>query len=76
MRCSLINRTPEMLESVVVLAASDDYQFIQVEEYGHVKSYNPRLTSGEHHHFVWLRGESETAVLLPIAPKVQMGEFR
>ena len=29
-RCSLLNRTPQPLESVVVLAASEDYSFIQV----------------------------------------------
>ena len=74
-RCSLINRTPHMLESVVILPASDDYKFIQVETYGYVTSYAPRLTTGDHHHFVWLRGESEMAILLPIAPQLELGEL-
>ena len=32
------------------------------------------MTSGEHHHFVWLRPESEMAILLPLATSVQMGK--
>ena len=72
-RCSLINRTPEQMEYMVVLKGSEDYSFINVEEYGYVTSYAPRLSSGDHHHFVWLRGESEIAVNLPIAPHIQTG---
>ena len=32
-RCSLLNRTPEPLESVVILAGSDDYSFIEVQNW-------------------------------------------
>jgi len=32
-----------------------------------------RLSSGDHHHFVWVRGESEVEVHLPIAPQVEQG---
>lgn len=46
-----------------------------MEQYGYVTSYQPRLTEGEHHHLIWLRGEAETAVLLPLAPRVEQGEF-
>ena len=72
-RCSLLNRTPEPMEFVVILMGSDDYSFINVEEYGYVTSYAPRLSSGDHHHFVWLRAESEIAVNLPIAPHIEKG---
>lgn len=54
-RCILLNRTPYDLEAVVILGGSDDYSFVQVERFGYVVSYNPRLTTGEHHHFLWIR---------------------
>ena len=57
----------------MILMGSDDYSFINVEEYGYVTSYAPRLSSGDHHHFVWLRAESEIAVNLPIAPHIEKG---
>ncbi len=72
-RCILLNRTPYELEAVVMLSASDDYSFIHVEKYGYVVSYAPRTTSGEHHHFLWLRPESEVEVLTPIAIHAQGG---
>ena len=34
-----------------------------------------RLSSGDHHHFVYIRGESEVEVHLPIAPQVEQGEI-
>ena len=57
----------------MILKGSDDYSFINVEEFGYVTSYAPRLSSGDHHHFLWLRGESEMAVNMPIAPQIERG---
>ena len=33
------------------------------------------MSSGDHHHFVYIRGESEVEVHLPIAPQVEQGEI-
>ena len=74
-RCSLLNRSPEPMEFVVILMGSKDYSFINVEEYGYVTSYAPRLSSGDHHHFLWLRAESEITVNLPIAPHIERGSL-
>ena len=74
-RCNLLNRTPYELESVIILRDSPDYDFIHVEEFGYVVSYAPRRSSGDHHHFLWLRPESETEIYMPIAPKVERGEI-
>ena len=38
-------------------------------------SYAPRLSSGDHHHFLWLRAESEITVNLPIAPHIERGSL-
>ena len=61
------------MEFVVVLKGSKDYSFINVEEYGYVTSYAPRLSTGDHHHFVWLRAESEMTINLPVAPHLEKG---
>lgn len=72
-RCMIMNRSPYELETVIILKGSDQYKFIHVEEYGYVVSYAPRLSSGDHHHLVWVRGESEVEVHLPVAPQVEQG---
>ena len=33
------------------------------------------MSSGDHHHFVYIRGESEVEVHLPIAPQKEQGEI-
>ncbi len=72
-RCMIMNRSPYELEFFIELMGSDDYKFIHVEEYGYVVSYAPRLSGGDHHHLVWLRGEDEREVHLPVAPQVEQG---
>ena len=69
----IMNRSPYPLETFVKLRGSPDYKFIHVEEYGYVVSYSPRLSSGDHHHLIWVRGEDEVEVHLPIAPQVRNG---
>ena len=56
-----------------MIAGSDDYKFIHVEEYGYVTSYAPRVSSGDHQHLLFVRGESEIEVPLPVAPQIQQG---
>jgi len=44
-----------------------------VEEYGYVASYAPRMSQGDHHHFLWLRPEAQIEVLTPISPHIELG---
>ena len=74
-RCMIMNRSPYDLETVIILRGSDKYKFIHVEEYGYVVSYAPRMSSGEHHHFTYVRGESEIEVHLPVAPQLEQGSI-
>ena len=46
-----------------------------MEEYGYVTSYAPRVSSGDHQHLLFVRGESEIEVPLPVAPQIQQGEI-
>ena len=64
-----LHRSPYDLETVIILEGSEYYEFIHVEQYGYVKSYNPKTTSGDHHHLMFIRGEDEMEVHLPIKPK-------
>ena len=76
-RCMIMNRSPYDLETVIILNGSPDYEFIHVENYGYVKSYDPRTSGGDHHHLVYVRGEDELEVHLPIKPmlKAEHGEI-
>jgi hypothetical protein len=67
-RCMIMNRSPYDLETVIILHGSDDYEFIHVEEYGYVNSHSPRTSKHDHHHLVFVRGQGELEVHLPIKP--------
>jgi len=73
LKCTIFNWTPEDLEIVIILQGSEDFDFVHVEEYGYVVSFNPRRSSGDHHHLMFIRGETTTDVHLPISPKVDHG---
>ena len=71
-----LRRSPYDLETVIILEGSEYYEFIHVEQYGYVKSYNPKTTSGDHHHLMFIRGEDEMEVHLPIKPKAPGEQVR
>ena len=50
-RCNIINRSTYEMESTVILKGSEDYSFINVENYGYVTSYAPRLSKVYHYLF-------------------------
>ena len=74
-RCVILNRSQNDMEAIVILNDSPDYEFIHVEEFGYVVSYAPRTSIGNHHHLVFVRGEDELEVLLPVKPKIEQGEL-
>ena len=68
LRCMIMNRSPYDLECIITLLGSDEYEFIHVENYGYVVSFNPRTSRGDHQHLVFVRGQDELEVHLPIKP--------
>ncbi|CAH0764124.1 unnamed protein product [Diatraea saccharalis] len=66
LRAVVFNYQPQDIEAVVVLAASNDYKFIHVEENGFVRSYNPRTSFGEHQFFVWIPAGQASIVHVPV----------
>ena len=52
-RCNIINRSTYEMESTVILKGSEDYSFINVESYGYVTSYAPRLSKVYHRVFLF-----------------------
>ena len=67
-RCMIMNRSPYDLETVIILMGSDDYEFIHVGPYGLVDANNPETSKGDYHHLVFVRGQDEVEVHLPIKP--------
>ncbi|KAL0820116.1 hypothetical protein ABMA28_006056 [Loxostege sticticalis] len=68
LRVVVFNYQPQAIEAVVVLAASNDYKFVHVEENGIVRSYNPRTSFGEHQFFVWIAAGDAATVHVPVVP--------
>ncbi|XP_076035144.1 CD109 antigen-like [Oratosquilla oratoria] len=66
LRVCVFNFHDKMVGVMVTLPHSDDYRFVHVEEKGNVKSYNPRTSSGDHQHIVWLEAGESRDVHLPI----------
>lgn len=52
----LFNKTPKEMLVMVSLAGSDDYEFVHVGKDGLMSfdDKNPRFSSGEHQHLVWV----------------------
>lgn len=69
-RVSVFNYMIKDIEVMLVLANSPKYKFIHVEPYGVVASYNPRTSSGEHQHLVWIKSQDVVQVHFPIVATV------
>ncbi|XP_071443388.1 CD109 antigen [Hetaerina americana] len=67
-RVSVFNYMTADVEAVVILANSPQYKFVHVEMDGIVRSYNPRLSSGEHQFFVWIAAQEAAIIHVPIVP--------
>jgi CD109 antigen len=69
-RITIFNYMMRDIEVMVVLANSPYYKFIHVDAFGSVQSYNPRTSTGEHQHLVWIRAQDAVQVHMPIVPTV------
>ncbi|KAB7493685.1 hypothetical protein Anas_10340 [Armadillidium nasatum] len=58
---------------LLVIPESEDYNFVYVEEKGLVDFFRPRLSTGEHQHFLPVGPEAIVEVFLPFAIKKQAG---
>ncbi|XP_023346769.1 CD109 antigen [Eurytemora carolleeae] len=72
-KCTVFNWGEPNVECMLNLRGSDDYEFVHVEEFGYVVSYNPRTSKGDHHHLLYIRGDTTEDVHFPIKPMVQQG---
>ncbi|KAG8228773.1 hypothetical protein J437_LFUL007766 [Ladona fulva] len=73
-RVSVFNYMTSDVEGVVILANSNDYKFVHVEMDGIVRSYNPRLSSGEHQFFFWIAAQDVAVIHVPIVP-MRLGDI-
>ncbi|GFT53743.1 CD109 antigen [Nephila pilipes] len=66
LRVSVMNYQFIEIKAEIILLASDDYRFVEVEPFGIVSSYNPRTTDGEHQHLIYVKPVSHMIVHVPI----------
>ncbi|GFX67464.1 macroglobulin complement-related [Trichonephila clavipes] len=66
LRVSIMNYQFIEIKAEIILLASDDYRFVEVEPFGIVSSYNPRTTDGEHQHLIYVKPVSHMIVHVPI----------
>ncbi|RXG55463.1 Complement C3 [Armadillidium vulgare] len=72
-RTAVFNSMPFRQAVLLVIPESEDYQFVYVEEKGIVDFFKPRLSTGEHQHFLPVPPDSTREVFLPFAIKKQVG---
>lgn len=66
LRVTVINFQFIEIKAEIILPASDDYRFVQVEPLGIVSSYRPRTSGGELQHLVYVKPVSHLFVYVPI----------
>ncbi|XP_054721683.1 CD109 antigen-like [Uloborus diversus] len=74
LRVSIMNYQFIEIKAEIILAASDDYHFVQVEPLGIVSSYNPRTSGGELQHLIYVKPVSHAFVHIPIVA-TQIGDI-
>ncbi|CAF0796041.1 unnamed protein product [Rotaria sordida] len=67
-RVDVFNFQTYRIEALIILHASDNYRFVNVDDNGVVTSYAPRLTEGQHHVLVILYPNEVRRIYLPFVP--------
>nr|XP_045598849.1 CD109 antigen-like [Procambarus clarkii] len=73
LRVLVYNMLSKAIQAVVLLHDSDDYSFVNVERYGDVQHFHPRLSRGQHQHLLFIPAEGYAEVMLPLAVMRQSG---
>uniref|UniRef100_T1IN02 CD109 antigen n=1 Tax=Strigamia maritima TaxID=126957 RepID=T1IN02_STRMM len=73
-RVQVFNLQPFETYVMLELPSSPHYRFVHVESEGMVKSYNPRTSSGDHQHLIWVHAHKSVTVHFPIVP-THIGSF-
>ncbi|CAF1533878.1 unnamed protein product [Rotaria magnacalcarata] len=69
-RVDVFNFQTYRIEALIILHASDNYRFVNVDENGVVTAYAPRLTDGQHHVLVILYPNEVRRIYIPFVPIV------
>lgn len=69
-RVDVFNFQTYRIEALIILHASDNYRFINLDDNGVASSYAPRLTDGQHHVLVILYPNEVRRLYLPFVPIV------
>ncbi|XP_042896102.1 CD109 antigen isoform X6 [Parasteatoda tepidariorum] len=66
LRITVFNYFHVEIEALVILGSSPNYKFVHVESFGVVQSYDPRTSSEEQHHLVFIKSGKSAVVYMPI----------
>jgi CD109 antigen len=69
-RVDVFNFQSHRIEALIILHASDNYRFVNLDQNGVVSSYAPRLTDGQHHVLVILYPNEVRRIYIPFVPIV------
>ena len=69
-RVDVFNFQSHRVEALIILHASDNYRFVNIDQNGVASSYAPRLSDGQHHVLVILYPNEIRRVYLPFVPIV------
>ena len=69
-RVDVFNFQSHRIEALIILHASDNYRFVNLDQNGVVSSYAPRLTDGQHHVLVILYPNEVRRLHIPFVPIV------
>ena len=69
-RVDVFNFQSHRIEALIILHASDNYRFVNLDQNGVASSYAPRLTEGQHHVLVILYPNEVRRIYLPFVPIV------
>jgi CD109 antigen len=69
-RVDIFNFQAHRIEALIILHASTDYRFVNIEQRGIVSSYAPKLTQGDHHVLIILYPNEVRRIHIPFVPVV------
>ncbi|KAK7017962.1 hypothetical protein SK128_001868 [Halocaridina rubra] len=72
-RIMAFNLHTSPIQALLVLHDSPDYVFVHVEEGGAVQYFEPRTSSGQHQHLLFIEAEGSKEVMIPVAVVKESG---
>ncbi|CAF1920706.1 unnamed protein product [Rotaria magnacalcarata] len=73
-RVDVFNFQAHRIEALIILHASPNYRFINIDQDGQVSAFAPRTSDGQHHVLLIIPSSSSRRIYIPIVP-ITAGKF-